>query len=228
MPYERSVFINCPFDDEYAPLLKPLLHTLIAIGFEPRIAMERNNAAEVRLDKIKELIEGSMYSIHDLSRVKSKDSGEYYRFNMPFELGLDLGCRLYHVEAKHRQKRFLILEAERYSTQKALSDLSFTDCKCHQDESEELIHKLRSWLVENGVDIASSPSTLWDDFNVFMTEMSNFKMNQGFQQKDINRLPIAEFIAFAKQYYRYGSVSELVSRPHQGNYDQDAPRETLL
>jgi hypothetical protein len=52
MSYERSVFINCPFDDECAPLLKPLLHTLIAIGFEPRIAMERNNAAEVRFDKI--------------------------------------------------------------------------------------------------------------------------------------------------------------------------------
>jgi hypothetical protein len=92
----------------------------------------------------------------------------------------------------------------------------------------ELIHQLRSWLVENGVEIASSPSTLWDNFNVFLTEMSNIKKNQGFQQKDINRLPIAEFITFAKMYYSHGSLSELSERPDQGSFDQDAPRETLL
>jgi hypothetical protein len=72
MDFNNNIFINCPFDDEYFPLLKPLLYTIKKIGFTPRISLERNDSGEIRLNKIKELIESSKYSIHDLSTLVAK------------------------------------------------------------------------------------------------------------------------------------------------------------
>ena len=63
-----NVFINCPFDNQYFPLLKALLFALIYIGKQPQIS-ETTDSGEARLHKIKELMLESKYSIHDLSRI---------------------------------------------------------------------------------------------------------------------------------------------------------------
>lgn len=196
MEFDKNIFINCPFDEDYFPLLKPLLYTIKKIGFNPRISLERNDSGEIRLHKIKELIESSKYSIHDLSRAKSKKKGEYFRQNMPFELGLDLGCRDYNSEKAFKEKKILILEEEKYSTQKALSDLSFADCKCHEGDAEELVYEVRNWFAENGQKDVPSASSLWDGYNEFYADLFVEKSKKGFKQKDINRLPMAEFMDF--------------------------------
>ena len=90
MGFEKNVFINCPFDDEYKGLLRALLFSIIDMGFEPRIALESLNSGEARIEKIIKIIQQSQFAIHDLSRIKSKGAGEFYRMNMPFELGLDI------------------------------------------------------------------------------------------------------------------------------------------
>jgi hypothetical protein len=54
--------------------------------------LERLDSGRPRIDKIISLIKESKYAIHDLSRLKAREAGEYYRLNMPFELGLDVGC----------------------------------------------------------------------------------------------------------------------------------------
>ncbi len=64
----ENVFINCPFDNQYFPLLKAQLFALINIGKKPRIS-ETTDSGEVRLHKIKELMLESKCSIHDLSRI---------------------------------------------------------------------------------------------------------------------------------------------------------------
>ena len=79
--------MNCPFDKGYVSLLRPLLFTVISLGYQPRIASERSDSGENRIDKICQLIKESRYSIHDLSRLKAEEIGEFYRLNMPFELG---------------------------------------------------------------------------------------------------------------------------------------------
>lgn len=38
--FETNVFINCPFDENYLPLLRPLLFTVIYLRLKPRIALE--------------------------------------------------------------------------------------------------------------------------------------------------------------------------------------------
>ena len=88
--FEKNVFINCPFDDDYTRLLQPLLFTILYLGFSPRIATERVDAGELRIDRIRELIGSSKYSIHDISRLQSTNKDEYYRLNMSFELGIDI------------------------------------------------------------------------------------------------------------------------------------------
>lgn len=80
-PFEQSVFINCPFDEDYEPILQAILFCVIFLGFNPRIARERNDSAEVRIEKIAALIEASKFSIHDLSRAQAAKKGEYYRLN---------------------------------------------------------------------------------------------------------------------------------------------------
>jgi hypothetical protein len=192
--FENQVFINCPFDKNYEPLLKPLLFTVIRLDLFPRIASERLDSAEVRLDKIKELIQSSQFSIHDLSRSKSSKKGEFFRMNMPFELGLDLGCKTYNPDEKYQSKKILILESEKYSTQKALSDLSFADCKTHKGEAEEIVYEVRNWFYECGFKNLESASAIWDDFNYFYTDLYEERIKAGFKTKDIDRLPMNEFI----------------------------------
>src|ERR1700674_4726096 len=95
MPFDTDVFVNCPFDREYLPLLRPILFTIIDLGFSPRIALESLDSGRPRIEKIITLVESSKFAIHDLSRIQARQAGEYYRLNMPFELGLDVGCRLF-------------------------------------------------------------------------------------------------------------------------------------
>ena len=113
---------------------------------------------------------------------------------MPFELGLDLGCKNY--KSGKKGKKILILEEEKYSVQKALSDLSFADCKCHKGEAEELVYDVRNWFAENGIKNVPSASSIWDDFNIFYADLYEEKDKLGFKPKDIERLPIAEFMKY--------------------------------
>jgi len=120
--FDRNVFVNCPFDTEYSPILDAMLFCLIRFGLNPRIATERGDSGEARIDKILDLVQSSRYSIHDLSRCQARTAGEHYRLNMPFELGIDFGCRRFGPEPQSR-KVFLVLEEKSYS------QFSLSKCK---------------------------------------------------------------------------------------------------
>ena len=153
--FSRNVFINCPFDREYIPILRPLLFTVLYLGYLPRITSESSDSLQQRIHKIRDLIEVSKFSVHDLSRIKSQKSGDFYRLNMAFELGIDYGCRLFK-EGAARNKRCLILAEERYQYRRALSDLSGVDIKKHSNEPEEVVRQTRNWFVENNPSKAHS------------------------------------------------------------------------
>lgn len=194
--FDQNVFINCPFDDEYRTLLKPLLFTIRYCRLNPRIASERMDSGEIRFDKILEIIQDSKFSIHDLSRVKADEAGEYYRMNMPLEIGLDFGCKEFHPDPKYRQKKSLILEGERFSLHKALSDLSGADVKCHHNQAEKMVESVRSWLVEIDLQRVPGPNLIWDDFNFFNADLYSQFSKNGFKDAQIDRLPIPEFLDF--------------------------------
>jgi hypothetical protein len=199
MAFEENVFVNCPFDQEFYSLLRPLLFTIIYAGLNPRLALERMDSGETRIQKIIELIRDSKYAIHDLSRIQAKKAGEYFRLNMPFELGLDIGCRLFGSR-EHNNKKCLILEKERYRYQAAISDLSNSDIEVHGDVPVELVTIVRNWLSCEASIILPGPSTVWDAFNEFMGFIYDDLMGKGFTEKDIERLPVREQIGYMKEW----------------------------
>lgn len=142
--YETSVFINCPFDKDYRPIFEAIVWTVQDLGFSARCATERDDSGEIRIQKIMQIIAGSKYGIHDISRAEI-NSPDLPRFNMPYELGLFVGCQKYG-SAKHRQKVTLILDAQRYRYQKFLSDIAGQDIKAHENDPRKAVEVVRKWL----------------------------------------------------------------------------------
>lgn len=194
----KNVFINCPFDKEYLSLLRPMLFTILYLDYFPRIASERFNSAEIRIDKICELIVQSKYSIHDISRIESKKKKELARFNLPFELGIDYGCRKF--VKTNSNKVFLILEKDRYRFQKALSDLSGVDISNHNNDPEEVVLAVRNWFVNINELEAPSGSKIWENFNIFWADFYKSKKGEGYSKRDMETMPIPELIVSIKRW----------------------------
>lgn len=200
--FEKNVFINCPFDEEYRPLLRPLLFVVILLGFNPKIALERSDSGESRIQKICGLIESSKYSIHDLSRLQSSKRNEFYRMNMPFELGIEYGCRFFS-RGRLGAKRCLILEKGRFDYMKALSDLSGVDIKSHGNDPSGLIRAVRNWFVETvGLRDIASPTAIWFTFNNFLSSFYDERSREGFSDDDLSFMPVPEFAEFIRRWVR--------------------------
>jgi hypothetical protein len=197
--FSRSVFVNCPFDVGYVPLLRPLLFSIIYLGFEPRIALEQLDSGRPRIDKIVALIRESKFAVHDLSRAQAKEKGEYFRLNMPFELGLDVGCRLYKG-GRWAEKRCLILEAERYRHQATISDLSNSDIFVHGNDPETLVTGLRNWLDAQAGLHAPGAAKVWASFLLFMIWNFEELTKRHYSAADIAALEVPDLIKTAKKW----------------------------
>jgi hypothetical protein len=193
MPFGKNVFVNCPFDESFYPLLRPLLFTIVYLGLKPRVATERLDSGEARILKIVELIRQSKYAIHDLSKIEASKKGEFFRLNMPFELGVDVGCRLFKG-GECANKMCLILVGERYKYQAAISDLSNSDVANHQNRPEDVVVEVRNWLSSTCGLGADGPTRIWDAFNVFMGDNYDALTERGFSKRDIERLPVRELM----------------------------------
>lgn len=200
--FDKNVFINCPFDSAYHSLLRPLLFTIVYLGFNPKIALESSDSGEQRIDKICRLIRDSKYSVHDLSRLESKKGGEFYRLNMPFELGVDYGCRRFAFNYL-RDKKCLILEKGAFDYRKALSDMSGVDIKNHDNEPAKVVRAIRNWFVETvGLTEATGPTAIWNRFNDFTSDFYTRRQAEGFSDEDLDMMPVREYIDSIKRWIR--------------------------
>jgi hypothetical protein len=182
MPLPRKkIFINCPFDKEYRNILNSLLFTIIYFGFEPAIS-ETRSSSDIRINQIKKIIKNSDYSIHDLSRCRPKNNSDPPRFNMPFELGLDIGC-LEYGNYKQRRKKILILEKEKYFYQEFLSDISGQDIQNHNDKPIQAIEKIRDWFsVIIKKKTFESPGKIWNYYNDFNDSLIKRLQDEGYKK----------------------------------------------
>lgn len=142
--YNKNVFINCPYDSEYIPMKQAIIFAVSICGFIPKLVSMNHDGGTPRIDKIKAMIKSSKYGVHDISRCKAKKEGEFYRLNMPFELGMDLGCRYFSNE--HNEKNMLILAESPYNHQPSLSDCSGYDPKCHQNDLYQAMYLVREFF----------------------------------------------------------------------------------
>jgi hypothetical protein len=141
----RAVFINCPFDPAYQLMFRSMCFTILLCSYVPRCALDFSDSGESRFHKILGLIVDCGLSIHDISRVELDSASKLPCFNMPLELGADLGLRI-KGPARQRDRRLLILDTEPHRYDITASDLSGQDIEAHGDNESTMIAKVRDWL----------------------------------------------------------------------------------
>ncbi len=202
-PFERSVFVNCPFDEDFAPILQAIAFCVIDLGFHPRLAPENADNSANRLDRILELVRGSKYGIHDLSRCKSAAVDEYARLNMPFELGIDYGCRKFG-EAQLAEKAILILEETRYDYQKGLSDIAGWDIHPHGGDYIQAVRSVRTWLVRQAGATPVGAARILGNYAAFQEWYWELELGLGASEDDIKAYPTVQMVEAMHQWVDAG------------------------
>ncbi len=95
--------------------------------------------ARERLDFILKLARDCRLGVHDLSRERASRAGDYARFNLPFELGLQWAL-------KERDKRILVFERKKYDLQRAFSDFNALDPRAHSNRKANVLREVREFL----------------------------------------------------------------------------------
>ncbi len=143
--YDNSVFVNCPFDSAYRPLFEAVTFAAYDCGFFPRCAQEMDDSTQVRIEKISAIIRGCRLAVHDISRTDLDSATRLPRFNMPLELGIFLGAKMFGFR-DHRRKAALVLEEEPYLYQKYISDIAGQDIRAHGRHPAKAIIEVRNFL----------------------------------------------------------------------------------
>jgi len=198
--YNKNIFINCPFDEEYRGIFQGILFTTIYLKYTPRLALENADSGQTRINKIIKLIKESKFGIHDLSRMVASGKDEYYRMNMPFELGIDYACQNIY-SGKFPEKKILILDSEQYRYQKAISDLSGCDIKEHKDDVIKAIEAVRNWLANVDSKKPKGSKIIWNLYNDFQADLHNEAVvNDG--HPSVDDVPITEIIQYMKKWLK--------------------------
>ena len=140
----RTVFINCPFDADYAPIFNAIVFTVACCGFIPRSALESGDVAVPRMERIVRAIFSSYYSIHDLSRCRGEGDESLARFNMPLELGIAMARRF---QTKGQKHDWLALVPDGHLYGRYVSDLAGFDPGRYDGRPESAVPTVVSWLA---------------------------------------------------------------------------------
>jgi len=187
--YGRNVFINCPFDSDYSPIFEAIIFAVHDAGFRPKCARERLDSSEIRLQKIVRLIRESRFSIHDLSRTELDSVSALPRFNMPLELGIDLGCKAF--SRRHNDKSFLIFDSDKYRFHKYISDIGGQDVHQHSNDPKVAITRVRDWLrTESHRGGMPGGSTIYNRYVSFRTDLPQICAKL---RLDVNDLSFVDF-----------------------------------
>ena len=188
--YERNVFINCPFDAPYLPLFNAIVFAVHDAGFRPRCALEVSDGGQYRLEKIMQIISECKYGIHDISRTSLDRVTRLPRFNMPLELGLDLGCRRFGISHQKR-KTILILDTAPHRYQKFISDIAGQEVYSHAGATAKAISQVRNWLrTASGKSDIPSGAEIHQRYRLFGKVLPHLCKNLRLDLKD---LPFVDF-----------------------------------
>lgn len=195
-PYTEQVFINCPFDEEYRLMFQAVVFAICACGMVARSALEVDNGAEVRIEKIVRIIGECCHSVHDISRVELDPDSGLPQMNMPFELGLFLGAQRFG-DTRHRKKTCIIFDRERYRYHKFLSDIAGQDVRAHHGNPAELIRAVRNALataLPPGV-LLHSGATMAERFRSFQQDLPEICRALGMDPHDLGHRDLTFLIA---------------------------------
>ena len=197
----RDVFVNCPFDPTYKGLFDAIVFTVIRSGFRARCALETDDAGDNRLAKICSVIAQCRYGVHDISRTEADGDPPLPRFNMPLELGLFLGARLYGGR-EQKGKRCIVFDRERYRYQRYMSDIAGQDIHSHDGSERRLIEELAAWLRDQSRD-RSVPGgrAIITEYEAFKAELPAICSARGLE---VDELTFGDFNAIVVEYLTAG------------------------
>jgi len=193
--YSNSVFINCPFDDDYKSLFHAMVFAIQACGFTPRCAKEDSGTDDIRIQKIIEIMRGCQLGIHDLSRTESNAAG-LPRFNMPLELGLFMGSRNFG-DKEQKSKRYLVLDSEDFRFKAYISDLSGQDIQAHGNNVEGIISAIRAWLSHRTTRKMPHGSVIFNRYRRFLEILPELCIKMDWT---VDELQFLEFTGLAKEW----------------------------
>lgn len=191
-----DVFINCPFDVDYARTFEALIFAVHALGFRARTAREIDDAADVRLEKIIRIIRECRYGIHDLSKADLDKNTKLARFNMPLELGIWLGAKKFGDEEQGR-KSTLVLDTDSFRYRNFISDLAGIDPHAHGGIPANAAREVRDWLATASRRRLPSANVLADLHGRFVADLPAMANRDGFNP---NAIPYVDFVYFVTEW----------------------------
>ncbi len=200
MAFDTNVFVNCPFDDDYLPLLRPLLFTILYLGFTPKIALETLELG--RNAHSKNNLSDRAIQIRD-PRYFAPKSGEGWRL-LPAEYAFrtGFGCRMQTVQrGPTHQEKMSYPGGRKVQISSRDLRLSNSDIAVHKNEPADITSEVRNWLNNMAKLKADGPSKIWWSFNDFMADKDDELRLRGFSDEDIENLPIAELIRSMRDWF---------------------------
>jgi hypothetical protein len=183
--YEKSVFINVPFDRSYARLLDAIIFAVYDCGFIARSALEIDDSGQVRVEKVLTLIEQSKFGIHDISRAGIDRNTRLARFNMPLELGFFLGAKRFGSK-RDGEKQCLVLDRERYRYRNFCSDIAGQDIRAHNDEPREAIRAVRDWLSNHRTEVMiPGGKSIFERYERFRAELPAWATKEKLDHREL-------------------------------------------
>lgn len=138
-----QVFLNHPFDSDFAPLGEVMAFAVTAGGLLPVNALDLTVPDQPRLSLLVDAIRNCRYSAHDLSRCKGGGDENFARMNMPIEMGM----AMFHAfDSQRREHRCAFLVATTHDYKKFASDLAGLDPRCHNNEQGMMVSEVYEWL----------------------------------------------------------------------------------
>jgi hypothetical protein len=173
----KTVFINCPFDKDYAQTFDAIVFAVACCGFIPRSALESGDVAVPRMERILRAIFSSYYSIHDLSRCRGEGDEGLARFNMPLELGIAMAHRF---QTKGQKHDWFVLVPEGHLHARVISDLAGFDPERYSGGPESVIPPVVGWLATRLTAVKTpKPSEVLAEFPRFAEEKSRLQTDWG-------------------------------------------------
>ncbi|WP_373495117.1 hypothetical protein [Aquiflexum sp.] len=131
--------------------------------------------------------------------MQASKKNELARFNMPFELGMDIGCKRFGNQI-YKDKSFLIFDKEHYRYQKALSDISGNDIQIHKDIPEKALRHVRNWIFKQNNKKIDSANRIWNSFNQFNGDFYLILQSDELSQEDVDEMPWEEHRNYILQW----------------------------
>ena len=111
---------------------------------------------------------------------------------MPFEFGIDYGCRC-SAKGNLKRKKFLVLGEKPHDYKKALSDLAGIDASSHLNNPKKVVLALRNWFIESAPSnkTVNSATAIWSKFEDFTNDLTREERAKAFRRKILKRCPSA-------------------------------------